>query len=108
MVVPIPREVVDRMRERWPYFTPTTIPARTYRGQDVPVDTAAVTAMLVVRAELSEDLVYTLTKTMWENIHILQAAHSRGKDITLPTARRGMPIKVHAGALRYYRERGVR
>jgi TRAP transporter TAXI family solute receptor len=108
MLVPIPPDVVDRLRERWPYYTPVTIPAGAYRGQEGPVDTAAVMAMLVVRAELSEDLVYNLTKKMWENIKILQAAHPRGKDIAITTARRGMPIGMHVGALRYYRERGVR
>ena len=107
MLLPIPREVVDQLREPYPYYTSVTIPANTYRGQDAPVETAAVMAMLVTRQEMSEDLIYTLTKALWENLERLQAAHARGRDISPATARRGMPITMHAGALRYYRERGI-
>jgi TRAP transporter TAXI family solute receptor len=64
--------------------------------------------MLVTRSDLPEDLVYELTKALWENVAVLHQAHARGRDIRLETARAGMPIPLHAGALRYYRERGVR
>jgi TRAP-type uncharacterized transport system substrate-binding protein len=65
-------------------------------------------AMLITRADLPEDLLYELTKALWENLAVLHQAHARGRDIRPETARQGMPIPMHAGALRYYRERGIR
>jgi len=108
MLVPVPRDVVERLRERYPYYTNVTIPPNTYKGQEAAVETAAVVAMLVIRQDMDEQLVYNLTKALWDNVERLQAAHARGKDITTATARRGMPITMHAGALRYYRERNIR
>lgn len=108
VLVPVPAADVERLRERYPYYTPVTIGANSYRGQTEPVPTVAVMAMLVTRSDLPEDLVYELTKAMWENLSTLQQAHARARDIRPETARAGMPITMHAGALRYYRERGIR
>ncbi len=107
-ILPIPKDVIDLLRETYPYYTRTTIPAGMYKGQSEPVDTAAVMAMLVTRQDVEESLVYTLTAALWANTDRLQAAHARGKDITTNTSRSGMPITMHAGALRYYRERGIK
>lgn len=107
-LLPIPREVVEELREQYPYYTSVMVPGGTYRGQDRPVETAAVMAMLVTRQDMDERLIYDLTKALWDSVDRLQAAHARGRDIGFATARRGMPITMHAGALRYYRERGIR
>lgn len=107
-ILPIPAPVLARLRERYPYYTPQTIPPNTYRGHAEAVPTAAVMAMLITRADLPEDLVYELTRALWENVAVLHQAHARGRDIRPETARQGMPIPMHAGALRYYRERGIR
>jgi TRAP transporter TAXI family solute receptor len=108
LLIPIPWAVVDQLRAQYPYYASVTVPANTYRGQRRAVETAAVTAMLVTRQELEARLIYELTKALWENVDRLAAAHASGKDITLSAARRGMSIPLHAGALRYYRERGIR
>ncbi len=107
-LIPIPRDVADLLRDTYPYYTPVTVPANTYRGQTDPVDTVAVMAMLVTRQDVDENLIYSLTAALWENTDRLRAAHARGRDITTASARRGMPITMQAGALRYYRERGIR
>jgi hypothetical protein len=107
-ILTVPKDVIDRLRDQYPYYTPVVIPANTYRGQTEPVATAAVMAMLVTRHDVDADLVYTLTKALWENTDKLRAAHARGRDITTATARAGMPITMHAGALRYYREFGIK
>jgi len=65
-------------------------------------------AMLVVRADLPDDLVYNLTKAMWEGLDRLKAAHARARDLDLTKALDGMPLPVHPGAERFYRERGVK
>jgi len=107
-IVPVSREVADGLRTQYPYYTAVTIPPNTYRGQTEAVDTVAVMAMLVTRQDVEENLVYSLVSAMWENLERLRSAHARGRDITTGSARRGMPITMHSGALRYYRERGIR
>jgi TRAP transporter TAXI family solute receptor len=107
-ILPVPRDVVDQLRETYPYYTHVTIPPNTYRGQTEAVDTVAVMAMLVTRQEVEEPLIYALTSALWDNTDRLRTAHVRGRDVTPATARRGMPITMHAGALRYYRERGIK
>ncbi|OFX27074.1 MAG: C4-dicarboxylate ABC transporter substrate-binding protein [Armatimonadetes bacterium RBG_16_67_12] len=107
-ILPIPREVIEQLRTQYPYYTEVVIPANTYRGQTDPVATAAVMAMLVTRQDVDADLIYSLSRALWDNTERLRAAHARGRDITTASARRGMPITMHAGALRYYREFGIK
>jgi TRAP transporter TAXI family solute receptor len=108
VILPVPKDAVDQLHTQYPYYTRVTIPANTYRGQTDPVETTAVMAMLVTRQDVDADLIYSLTKALWENTDRLRAAHARGRDITTATARSGMPITMHAGALRYYREFGIK
>jgi len=70
------------------------------------VHTVAVKAMLAVRADLSEDLVYNLTKALFENLDRMAAAHAAGRLISLESAQDGMPIELHPGAARYFAEVG--
>jgi uncharacterized protein len=103
-VVEIPAAVVDKIGA--PYVK-ATVPANTYTGQTEAVPTAAVINYLVTRADLKDDLVYQLTKAVFESLPELQAAHSAAKDIRLEDALQGMPVPVHPGAERYFKERGV-
>jgi hypothetical protein len=107
-IVPVSNEALEALRARWPFYTRQTFPAETYRGLTGPVSTVAVMAMLVARADLPDDLVYNLTKALWENLDRMRAAHARGRDFELMRALDGMPIAVHPGAARYYSEKGVR
>ncbi len=107
-LLPLPRDAVDALRAQYPLYNGVVVPAHTYRGQDRPVETVAVVAMLLTRQEADEQLVYSLTRALWEHVDRLQRAHARGQDIVLVAARRGMPVPAHPGARRYYRERGIR
>lgn len=104
VIVPITGELVERLEARYPFYTRVTIPAGTYRGQDQPVATVAVKAMLVARADLPEDLVYNLTRAMFSNLARLAQAHVRGRDVSIQTARDGMSIPLHPGAARFFEE----
>lgn len=90
----------------FPFYERVTIPAGTYRNQDSDVHTVAVLAMLSVRAGLSDDLVYRVTKALFENLDMFSAAHARGGNLSLDTATGGMPLELHPGAARYYSEVG--
>jgi TRAP transporter TAXI family solute receptor len=104
VVVEIPPAVVDKVGA--PYVK-ATIPANTYTGQTEPVQAAAVINYLVTRSDLKDDLVYQMTKAVFDNLPELQAAHSAAKDIKLEEALKGMPVPVHPGAERYFKEKGV-
>ncbi|NLJ99409.1 MAG: TAXI family TRAP transporter solute-binding subunit [Tissierellia bacterium] len=107
VVIPIESDKIDELIEKYPYYTEVDIPKGTYKGQEHDNPTIAVMAMLVVPEELDEDLVYNMTKTMFEQRQVIIDTHDRGNDIQLETALTGMPIDVHPGAMRYYEEQGI-
>ena len=83
------------------------IPAGTYDGQSEDVNTAAITNILVTSADLDEETVYQMTKAMFENLDEMVAAHAAAKAISIDTATKGLPIPLHPGAERYYKEKGI-
>ncbi len=94
----------DGGRDLWSAYT---IPANTYAGQSEDIATIAQPNFLAVNADVSEDDVYLITKTIYENLPFLQAIHPTMQSITLDTAIVGLPIPLHPGALRYYQEVGI-
>ena len=86
---------------------PKVIPAGTYQGQDSDVATAAVINFLVTREGLDEETVYLMTKATFEHLDQLKAAHQAAADISLKQAAVGMPVPLHPGAERFYREAGI-
>ena len=88
-------------------WTPYTIPAGTYPGQDADVATVAQPNFLAVNADVDENHVYLLTKTIYENLPFLQAIHPATKAMALDKALAGLPVPLHPGAARYYEEAGV-
>ena len=90
-----------------PPFVATTIPANTYAGQTADVPTLAVVNFLVTHDGVPEETVYQMTKQLFENLDTMVAAHAAAKDIKLATATAGMPIPLHPGAARYYKEKGL-
>ena len=105
--VPVAGEMRDKIMEKYPFFAKDVIPAEAYRGQDEPVETIAVQAILAARAGLSEDTVYTVTKALFSNLDALGDAHSKGKGIKITHALDGISIPLHPGAEKFYREYGL-
>lgn len=104
-VVAIPADVIARLGAP---FIEAAIPANTYKGQDAEVRTVAVANFLVTSAAVSDDLAYRMTRQLFENIPDLVAAHEAASGIRLDAALRGMPVPLHPGAEKYYREKGVK
>ena len=75
------------------------------RLADVPV--VAVANLLVVSETMSDDLAYDVTKTLFEQQPALATIHPQARELSLQAARTGVSIPFHAGAIRYYRERGA-
>lgn len=105
VVVEVPKAVIDKAG---PPFISAPIPANTYGGQTSDVNTAAVVNYLVTHEGVKEELVYQMTKNIFENLGDLAASHSAGKSIKLENALDGMPVPLHPGAARYLKEKGLK
>lgn len=88
-------------------WTPYTIPASTYPGQDADISTIAQPNFLAVRDDVDEEAVYQITKTIYENLPFLNAIHAATKVMSIDAAIGGLPVPLHPGALRYYQEVGI-
>lgn len=103
-MVAVPADVAKKLG---PPFIATTIPANTYAGQTADVPTLAVVNFLVTHSGVSDDMAYQMTKQLFENLDTMVAAHNAAKAISLKTATEGMPVPLHPGAARYYKEKGL-
>ncbi|MFD2209826.1 TAXI family TRAP transporter solute-binding subunit [Virgibacillus halophilus] len=103
-IVPIDKEKVDALVEKYPYYAEDTVEAGTY-GLKEDVQTVAVLAMLAVRDDLSEDAVYKITKAIYENPDKIK--HDKAKFIKPESGLDGIGIDLHPGAKKYFDEKGV-
>lgn len=88
-------------------YTPYVIKAGTYPGQEKDINTIAQPNFLAVRADVDEDAVYQITKTIYENLPFLNAIHKATKVMALEKALAGLPMPLHPGAARYFKEAGL-
>lgn len=107
VMVPIESVPGEALQKQYLFYTLEKIPANTYKGQEREVLTPAVMAMLVARRNLSEDLVYKFTKAIFDNLPQFHSAHAAAKSLTLQSALNGMPVPLHPGAEKFYREKGI-
>src|SRR6056297_458695 len=94
----------DSGMELWTRYV---IPAETYPNQTRDINTIAQPNFLAVRADLDEEAVYHITKTIYENLPFLGAIHGATKVMALEKALAGLPMPLHPGALKYFREAGL-
>lgn len=106
-IVPIEGELLKVLDKETPFFVPAVIPKGTYKGQDHDVSSVGIPNFLIVRADLDDKTVYEITKAMFENLDRLVQAHAAAKGITLENATKGLPVPLHPGAAKYYREKGL-
>ena len=88
-------------------WTEYVIAGGTYPGIDEDVTTIAQPNFLATHADLPEEDVYQIVKTMYENLPFLQAIHPATKAMSLDAAIAGLPVPLHPGAIRYYEEQGI-
>lgn len=105
-------EDLQKINEIIPAYIPSKIPAGVYEGVDYEVKTPAVSALLVVSSDLDEELVYGITKALWNDNtrKLLDNGHAKGKQIILETALdgiEGLGVPLHPGAERFYKEAGL-
>ena len=106
--VPLDPEARVRLSDDYLFFNPATIPAGTYRGQDQPYEGLDVGSMhLIAAADVDEELVYRVTKALYENSQAVTDRHPAGRAINAHNVVRDTGTPFHPGAVRFYREVGI-
>lgn len=106
-LVPIDGEIAEKLIASCPFYTAYTIPAGTYAGQENDVVTVTVKATLIVSASASEEDVYNLTKAIFDNTDAIAKENGKGAELSIENATSGMTVPFHAGAAKYFAEKGV-
>jgi TRAP transporter TAXI family solute receptor len=104
-LVAVPRADIARLRTRLPFYWLDEIPAGTYLGQTAAVSTPSLRVLLVTTEEAA---ICGLTRALVDGFPALQAAHPAVQALSTDTALRVVTLPIHPGALRLYRERGIR
>ena len=90
-----------------PWYAAYTIPAGTYKGFDSDATTVTVKATLVCRADLPDDVAYTIVSTIFSNTADIAALHAKGAELSLEFATDGIAVPFAAGAAKFYAEKGI-
>lgn len=107
-LVPIDGDAAKGLSDKYGFFSQSEIPADTYKGVG-SVATVAVGAQWYTSAKQDEDLVYNITKALWneQSRKLLDVGHAKGKTITPESALAGVGVPLHAGAEKFYKEAGL-
>jgi TRAP transporter TAXI family solute receptor len=107
-LIPHGEAVVKMVAKYGPLYFVGTVPKGTYGGIETAVQVAAATNLLSVHERMDEPMAYQITKLLHEHTPELAAVHQAATEITLKGAVVGSPIPFHPGALRYYKEKGIK
>lgn len=105
-MVPVNSEAIKAFVAEHPYYIMTKIPAGTYKGLDKDIETYAVTATVVTNDGVSDEAVYDMVKTVFENLEELRASHAAFRNLNPEEMLQGLSAPFHPGALKYYQEKG--
>jgi len=100
-------EELEKIISEYPFYREAVVPAEAYHGQDQDIHTLAVRAVIAVRDDMSEEVAYKLTKTMWENKDELVEMMAKLKDMDPEDPVKGVTVPIHPGSIKYYKEVGV-
>jgi uncharacterized protein len=107
VIVPVEGEVVDRLVEENPYYFKATIPGGMYRGNDSDIQTFGVGATVVTSSNVSDEVVYTFVKSVFDDFEGFKGLHPALANLTPEDmVGQGNSAPMHPGAERYYREQG--
>lgn len=106
-VIPLTEDEMTAAIGANPVFARTQLAGGTYTGVDEAVAVVGVPNVLVVSAEMDDDLAYAITKAMFDNIADLQAVHPAANETTVEFTLNATPVPLHPGAIRYFEEIGA-
>ena len=98
---------LEKVNSTYAVWNHYTIPANTYPGQSKDIISIAQPNFLAVRPEIDEEVVYKITKNIYENLPFLYDIHQATLAINLERAIAGLPVPLHPGAVEYYQEVGL-
>lgn len=93
--------------EKFPFLAETTLTSNEYAFIKDDVNTFGAYTTLFTNTDVPEDVIYAAMKAMFDNLETVQAAHPSMKSFTAENAVKALPIDLHPGALKYYKEVGV-
>ena len=106
--IPFDESARQRLIKNYPFFHPASVPAGTYKGLESDFAGLNVGSMhLITSADQDDELIYLLTKTIWENRAEIAAGHPAGKAINEKNVTRNTGTDFHPGAIRFYKEIGL-
>ncbi|NLD34740.1 MAG: TAXI family TRAP transporter solute-binding subunit [Clostridiales bacterium] len=98
-------EQMATLQEKYSFYVPVKVPAGTYEGQEPEVTIPSITATIIVAKDLDEELVYNLTKALFEKKG--EMTHAKAQVLDPAFAVEGIPCPIHPGAAKYFTEVGV-
>ena len=106
-IVPIDGDIATKLMKDNTFYSVYKIPANTYKNQTEEVTTVTVKATLIVDANASEDDVYNLTAAIFDNMEDIAKENAKGAELSLENATEGLTVPFHAGAAKYFKEKGI-
>lgn len=106
-VLDVSDEQLESINQSANVFFRYIIPVGTYPRKEEDIHTIAQSNFLATDKEQDEEMVYLLTKTLYENLDFMYEVHSSAREMSLDTALNGVSVPLHPGAYKYYQEQGV-
>lgn len=107
-LINIDGEIRKRIMANCPYYKKLRLPAKTYPGQEEPVETIAVEATVIVAERADEDVVYRLTAAIFDHAKEIAKENAKGAELSVENAASLSTVPYHAGSARYFAEHGFR
>jgi len=100
---------IDTLLKKYPYYAKSVIPIKFYPGaeNDKDVETFGVKATFVTSAKMPDEIVYAITKEVFENFESFKKLHPAYSVITKESMLEGLSAPLHPGAIKYYKEAGL-
>ncbi|MFC2164668.1 TAXI family TRAP transporter solute-binding subunit [Acidobacteriota bacterium] len=98
---------IEKVNSSYDVWKRAVIKAGTYPGQDEDIPTISQANLLVVHQDVATEVVYKITKNLYENLTFLRKVHRSTEEMSLEKALSGLSVPLHPGAVQYYREKGL-
>ncbi len=107
-VLDVTDDQLAKIQKQYPIWNRFVVKAGTYPGQKADINTISQPNFLAVQPDVSEETIYLITKTIYENLPFLNNIHKATKAMSIERAISGLPVPLHPGAAKYYEEMGIK
>ena len=100
---------IDKLLKKYPYYAKSVIPIEFYTGavNDADVPTFGVKATFVTSAKVPDNVVYAITKEVFDNLEEFKQLHPAYSVLTKQNMLEGLSAPIHPGAMKYFKEAGL-